>query len=230
MINARTAEQTRPLLHQVILFIAALGRGQKGSGFRAIFAANCCEPAGDFIQRLVPRDALEIIAHSFQGMQKTVLVPDRLQDRIALGAQRALTYRVVGEVLNRYETIITDARQKTTADAAIWTDALDPRFRGNGHEFYTTCMLKIITFLLYIRRLPLFLLPAGKRLFHLSYRPSRRMLRTYRLRRRNIRTWRRAYCVFSVCQKDHGTDPLTRSNAQYNDEVKLCGLTAQARD
>ncbi len=90
------APEGDPLAQQIGLLVAVLARTDDKQRVRPAFLANFQQAVGDFLQRLIPGDALILAVHQLHRIAQTVITAPMIAQRGAFGA-------VCAQVERRFE-------------------------------------------------------------------------------------------------------------------------------
>src|SRR5690606_8838405 len=110
----------RQLLHQVVVFVGALGTAQHGDGIRPALGFDGAQPPGDEVERLVPGGGLQAAITPDQRLGEAVRVPEIVVPEAAFHAQQAIVGRRVkgcGHAIDR--TVLHVDVELTTHPAVV---------------------------------------------------------------------------------------------------------------
>ncbi len=121
-VHIGRAQEAGQLLNQIVLLVAALGRGKKADAVRTILLQGSAQTPGHQIQSFLPGYPGPAVAMSLQRRANPILVVEDLKSCISLGAESPFTCRVLWHIFDPRGALLLDCNEKSAACAAIWTD------------------------------------------------------------------------------------------------------------
>ena len=106
-------------LEEVILFIGALGRGQKSDSVRPALLFDFLETRSDYVEGLIPGGFFELPIFLDQGLSQPFAILDEFVDIPTLDAEPSLADRVCLTRLGTHKLAVQDLQIKSAATPAI---------------------------------------------------------------------------------------------------------------
>ena len=93
-------------LQEVVLFVRALGRGQKGNAVGPLLLFDLLETRSDHVEGFIPGGFVELSIPFDQGLRQSLTVLDEFVDIPALDTKRPLADRISLARLGAYELTV----------------------------------------------------------------------------------------------------------------------------